>query len=304
MDPNSVSLRDETAAEATALSRLLAKCRSADLTDLFDAMHLPTPTLLWRPKFVDLHHPVLKGFQRALGASTQGRYPVEWLSGPDFEAIKESMIVLEPLEGGEDFVYRHYGARIRALAGRDMADRRVSDLAAEYPQLAIFFLAVYRAVVERAEPVKSDHAAPKAPLTRQWRRLIVPLIDATGRVSRIAVSCAADNELRAGLEILPDGVIVADATGRVAFANRPARRLLDIGGTVLADMSFADLTGAEFDLPARPEDVILERNRMVRRVRKVQGTTIVPLEFTIGANYFRGDPFYVIFVREVMPARD
>mgnify|MGYP006274875193 CR=1 FL=1 len=283
--------------EAEGYADVFAQGRVDGTRDLFADADLPAPSIVWRPHFADLHHPVLKGFHRGLGAANGTLPTAEWVDGEDFAALDEWCVVLEPVEDGRDYRYLHYGRKLCENAGNDLTGGRVSDIAARAPQISVFLLAVYHSVLRRREPVKTLHAAPQAAFSRQWRRFIVPLARPGTDRHVLIGAAAADNELRAGLEFLPDPVLVVDCAAQVQYANRAARREFEADTAFCPSQSFAEFTGLDIALPARPEDVIAAKRQTTIRARRVSRSVIRPFEVTVGASYFRDRAFFVILAR-------
>ena len=95
--------------------------------------------------------------------------------------------LLDVVEGGEDFRYRVFGSIIAAVAGYDMTGRTVSALKV-VPYMAEFALATCRAVVQRGQPLLTEHRPPASAVpTVAWHGLILPLAGDDGGVTRLLV---------------------------------------------------------------------------------------------------------------------
>jgi hypothetical protein len=102
--------------------------------------------------------------------------------------------LLDVIEKGRDFRYRVFGSAIAAVAGFDMTGRNASALKAGAEAVA-FALALFRAVVERREPLLTEHGPPSTVNSVAWHSLILPLGDGSGAVTRLlsgAVPVARD----------------------------------------------------------------------------------------------------------------
>ena len=107
--------------------------------------------------------------------------------------------------------------------------------------------------------------------------------EAQGRVDALAREARAERDrLQQGLDVLPEGVVVADATGRVAIANSVARELLGAGivGRSLADAErgvpggvpgtgapLRQLDGTPYPAGGLPVERTLARGEAVRGVQ-------------------------------------
>ena len=95
--------------------------------------------------------------------------------------------LLDVIEGGEDFRYRVFGSVIAAVAGYEMTGRTVSALKTAL-YVTEFTLAAYRAVVQRGEPLLTEHRPPPSAVpTVAWHGLVLPLADDNGAVARLLI---------------------------------------------------------------------------------------------------------------------
>lgn len=263
---------------------------------LFEASGVEAPTIVWRPAAASIHNAVLSRFHRCAQAHADGRGRVReaLLASEEFAALREHAMVLEPVAGGRDFRYVHYGEAIASAYERDLTGACTSDIAGT---VGVFFIALYQAVLQRDEPVMSIHEPPRQVFVRKWHRLIVPLHDASGDVRRIAAVNVADNDLRAGLDALPDPVMLVDATSEVVFANRAACRMFGPGGTRRPRGRLEDVLGTDVDLAASPESLVRQGVLHERRTALVRDAILTPVRVTVGATFYRQTPFYVITVQ-------
>ena len=88
-----------------------------------------------------------------------------------------NLMILEPVDGGEDFSYRLYGTAIAEAAGFDMTGRRVSAFASK---TGAFFLSVYRNCLASDAPCLTQNLAEHAKRFVVWERLVLPFATATG----------------------------------------------------------------------------------------------------------------------------
>ena len=68
-------------------------------------------------------------------------------------------MILDPVEGGQDFRYRLYGSEIARYCGFDMTTRLVSSFSSK---TGTFFLESYKTCLSAAEPVLTQNVAEHA----------------------------------------------------------------------------------------------------------------------------------------------
>ena len=286
---------DATPADRAALSAALAQGRADTASALFAAHGAPAPLIVWRPTLADAQHPILRSFLRGCGDSG-APLPVSFLDSEEFAALADWSMVVAPVgTSGDDFIYHHYGSKIAEVYQADLTGQRTSSIGGH---VALFFTALYNAVAERRQPVLSVHEPPRQVFVRAWRRVIQPLTDDAGTVICHAVANVPDNDLRAGLEVLPHAVMVVTAGGEVCYANRAACLLFGQPRSPLSRMGIGAFTGLDIALPESPDRVILDVAPREEREILLRGGQIVPVHLTIGATFYRDLPLYVIAARE------
>jgi len=97
------------------------------------------------------------------------------------------ILLLDVLEDGLDYRYRLYGSEIARVSGFDMTGKRTSEMVTG-PLASTFYIATYRAMLKRREPLFTWHEMPMQITINNWDRIVLPLTDTDGRVSRI-ITC-------------------------------------------------------------------------------------------------------------------
>lgn len=278
------------------LSFELSAGRTDTIGLLFGAEGARAPIVVWDPGPADLEHPLLRNFLHAAHAArdADGRVPLAWIDSPEFAMFSDWTMVLTPVTGLSDFHYDHYGPEIARAYGKDATGGRTSDFSGH---IASFFLALYQAVIRRGQIASSEHEPPLQVFVRTWRRVIVPVFAPDGTVAKIAAINIPDNELRAGLDALPDAILVVDPTGRVCFANKPAFEFFEHSGTLAPGKTLSEFTGLDVQLPETPDDAIRGGPGHAVRHLVVRNSVIVPVQVTIGATLYRDTTFYIVSVR-------
>jgi hypothetical protein len=151
---------------------------------LFRANQLATPHICWRPDLAALCVDELRYLGQTWSALRQGDDPpcADSIDLSEVEAACDYAMALDVLMKGEDFHYQLYGQRIASVTGFDMTGKLLSSVPTK-SALAAFFLASYRAVVLSKSPLLTIHEPPAYAI--QWTRLILPLVDADGAVTRL-----------------------------------------------------------------------------------------------------------------------
>ncbi len=264
------------------------------LAELFASAYGRPPHVVWSPSARELRSEAFDAFlayclslPSHAGLPLASAFVAEETPGPGW-------LMLVEIEGfGRDFVYRAYGQNIADCYGRDMQGRRATEFGGH---ISRFFIALYRAAMQRRQVVLSEHEPPLSVFVRLWRRLIVPLVDRRGFVTHFAVMNLPENHLRAGLEVIPFPCIVADADRVVRFANDAARRL--VGATDRRDhgVALASFLKVELDLPESPAELLApspsQRRLRARLPFPEPGAT--EAEITVGATLYREAPLFVI----------
>ena len=271
----------------------LTKNDLSSVRSFFAAHGTPDPRVVWSPQVATLGSPVLRSFSEVCDVlgTPEGLIPSASFGLDAFDGLERWMMVLE--RDGEHFRYAHYGAEIRDHYGHDMTGKTTADFGG---YISIFFDALYHAAMRRAERVMSEHEPPRRIFVRSWRRLIVPLIDADGAVTGFVGANIPDNELRAGLEMITDPVIVTDREAKVLYANAAAHQFFHAAPGPLPELT--TMTGLNLS-GLKPPEVLLARREVVERLELTQDNTglMETVALSISAAEHRGHAYYVLHVR-------
>jgi hypothetical protein len=143
------------------------------------------PEVTWNPLPQDLCHPQLRFLLEHWRDLADGR-PMPLARQVDPLAMRPALgfvSLLDIVGDGEDFRYRVFGTIPTAVTGFDMTRRLLSQHRAS-PYMVQYFIAVYRAMMQRREPVHTRHGAPATVMTSAWHRLALPLCDDSGAITR------------------------------------------------------------------------------------------------------------------------
>ncbi len=157
-----------------------------ELNMLMQKLGSPKPILTWNPYPENLPGEQLKDFftwwnkarGKGFAASPDAVDPLE------LRSILGYLAVLDVIDDGEDFRYRLYGSAIMNEPGKDLTGLLLSDI---WTPLRTFFAVTYRAVVQRKEPLYTQHVPHHSLKMQTWDRLILPLSD-HDKVERLIVA--------------------------------------------------------------------------------------------------------------------
>ncbi len=264
---------------------------------LFNAAGARAPEVIWSPDEAELRSPLLRQYAGICRRymTPDGKVPTTAIRLEDFGGLTEWMMMIDLVDDGQDFRYTFYGAAISEHYGQDMTGRLTSDFSGH---IGTFFAGLYKAVHRRGEIAYSEHEPPINVFVRVWQRLIVPLTDKSGKIARFLVLNVPDNELRTGLELMVDPVLVLTSEKRVIYANRAAKTLFKLSGTA-QNGDFEQTTGLALDVRLSPAEM-LSQHRIDDTVQlTVRDTIVERLVMTVSAAQHRGTAFYVVVMRMI-----
>ncbi|WP_193187042.1 PAS domain-containing protein [Nisaea sediminum] len=173
---------------AAEMKSALLEDRIADLSMVFLRNGAYPPDLAWDPAPGHFEDGRLGQLCDYWQTKANGAPAAFWkaIDPTELRFILGYVMLLDVLDGGADFRYRLYGSLIAERFGRDVTGKTVRDFGdAEY--IVNFFLATYQAVTEARRPLLSTHYPRPESQTASWSRLILPLVDETGAISRLLV---------------------------------------------------------------------------------------------------------------------
>lgn len=178
---------DDYRAAAIVAAAELASDGRGEIDRLFNAMQSDRPRLVWSPTEQDLPPGPLT-FLRDYWLQRKRGDDLPLSAGIDAVDLVPAigyLMLLEPIEDTSNFRYRVYGTRIVEYSRVEMTGRSVWDVPA--PWVATYFVATYRAVCDRRQPLYAQHRARVDRYFAEWDRLILPFVDAAGEVDRLLV---------------------------------------------------------------------------------------------------------------------
>jgi len=181
-----------TSVDPARVERWLGLLLKGDLEEIrrvFAADGARGPSIRWRPAVGDIGP---KAMQFALDYWQRA---VEALGGPKTRLVDPVqlapalgyLLLVDVVDDGRDFSYRLYGSVAGSVSGFDMTHKRLSEHPASR-YIREFSTALYRAVIERREPVWSHYGPAVAMSTAAWERIVLPLVDDNNRICRFLVA--------------------------------------------------------------------------------------------------------------------
>ncbi|MEM1385754.1 MAG: hypothetical protein AAF713_17590 [Pseudomonadota bacterium] len=279
------------------ISADLFKGRTRQVDRLFAAAGFRSPLLLWSPNQMQLGDRAFLPLSQ-LAERHGGVLRDRDFFASDLAASRDWLMVLRAIGLGSDFEYEHYGNGIIDHYGQDLTGQRTSRIGGHISQ---FFLALYRAAMYRKESFLSEHQPPGAVFVSRWRRYGVPILDDAGQVVRFAVINRPENQLRAGLAMVPLPCVVADDSQIVCYSNDAFLRMRPSVGAGRLGITLEKALGAPVTLPASPAELAYPVPSTVEQAMTITGPdgSATEIQATIGGAEHGGMPFYVIVLHRL-----
>ena len=183
---------DQTMSELEALTAAvttgLIEGNTAALCDLFVRLNSPEPRVVWDPPPETFgENPKLALLLQPWDDHRADRaVPLSTRIDPfDIKAALGNVMLLQPVNGGEDFLYRVYGSAIADASGLEMTGKVVRDVPS--PLVSVYLLATYRAALLVQRPLFACHTTHYSIQIGEWDRLILPFADEAGAIDRLLV---------------------------------------------------------------------------------------------------------------------
>lgn len=266
--------------------------------DLFYMHGSKAPHIGWTPAASDLVNPMIQDFARTCLSIAGSTAPIRERDFDinAFRAHAAWLMVLD-VEGPDLYRYSHYGEGIANVRGISMKGKLSADFKGH---IGLFFTAVYAAIQKNPQWLQTIHMPPKEVFARSWERLIVPVVSDDNVVTRIVVLNVPDNELRAGLEIIPDPVMILDADQIVRYANRAARRMFDRQEHQSQNMTLFEYAGIDLELDQSPAELVRKHAVHDKICLAMRNSLLQDFLVTISGAEIWDTAFYVLTLRADM----
>lgn len=294
---NSVRIIPRRSVVEQTLEDLLKGVEPERLSAGFTKQGYEPPFILWSPLFEDLPHPLLRRFAQICDhlADENGRVRRSMATPDAFYGLLDWLMLLDVEDAGQNFRYRHYGEGIAGFRGASLAGKTSTFFSGH---ISTLFTALYQAVTVRKERVLSAHQPPRSILVCEWKRLIVPLFDEAGEVVEgMAVVNVPDADIRVGLDVVPDPVLIADREVVVRYANIAAQRVFGQQFQFGSRIDLFGYAGISLDNMEPPENLARSQAIRDRVCLGVKDGLVQRFHLTISGLSLHDRSFYVITLR-------
>lgn len=283
------------------LARDLQNGETETMSGLFAEAGAPGPLVIWSPDVRLSEHRLITRFAEICDSLSekQGVLFADRLDLQRFGTMRDWLMQLSCDAAGE-FSYVQYGSGVARAYGRDMTGAKSTDFPGH---IGTYFTALYQAATLRQERVLSVHQPPDQVFVSTWRRLIVPIVESAEqrKVTGFLALNIPENELRAGLEIVPLPVMILDRSHVVRFANKTAREKFDQGGFGPWDRSIFEYCGLDLEIEESPEAILQSGFSRSRITRHFTHQSVGQFSALISAAHHHDTVFYVVLLN---PASD
>ena len=150
----------------------------------------PAPSFAWEPKPEDLGVDLLRTlltYWEGLPRGSGGLPRANTVDPMDMRKVLGYVLLVDCESEGTEFRYRLYGSRIAEISGFDATGELISESTTVHPTSRTMFQTVYRAVFVAGKPLYSQHEPAPRVMVMRWHRLVMPLEDSAGNISRFLV---------------------------------------------------------------------------------------------------------------------
>ena len=158
----------------------------------------PRPETLDQPAFAALREAATE--LRDIGIEDA----LDWIKRKAKPRLRDWLVAVEIVEGGRDFLYRHYGAAVSASVGRDNTGTLLS-LMTRHSASARVYQPGYDAIAKRRLPLYTESVNTSGLVVTTWRRLIVPTFAGRRKVDGFLVANVPVGGLPEWPLVLPRG---------------------------------------------------------------------------------------------------
>lgn len=272
---------------------------------VFDSHDVAPPVILFDPKDSALGQESLRLFarisdrraQRPGGAIRRRDFRLEeYGSMADFMAVVERRAPQDaPGRPGGAWVFAYSGPEIDFAQTEPLAGQAITCLS---PSSATLMSEVWtHASADAGARVLTIHASPRDMLQSDWTVFSVPLLsdgEAAARVDGFAIYARASNRFSAGLDVVPDPIVILNEAREICMVNEAARHVFGNPGLSGAHApSFHDYTQSDLELSS----FRCSARRLRRQCRCLLNGAIATMDVSIGMMRHRGKEYMVVSFR-------
>lgn len=266
------------------------------VADIFHSFGTPAPKIGWSPDRQMLGSRFLSRFAGICDRVQPDQGPLR-MNGSGvhtFGQVKDWMIRTLPRDDGEGYRVSHFGNGLTRMLGRDRSGIALDDLPG---YMGTYVPALLSAVTTRERRCLSEHQPSDQPFVQTWRQLVVPVKTVNGLPNGHVIMSCPDNELRAGLEVIPMPVIIADEDMIVRYANKTACQTFDDGNYGPWARDLFDYAGLDLEIVDSPKEILKTGIAQRRSCRFLKHQQIGHYNAQISATRHYGSVFYVIMLQ-------
>ena len=252
------------------------------------------PTILWRPTPCDLRHPEIQAFASLCDRirTPSGTVPLSAFHQLDLGDLRRCLAIFEPVDGSHHFLCTFEGEELPATRGRTRVGLTTEVLAPHVSALISTLLGAASAV---GHPVLTIFEPVQAVFARSRTILMQPLTGPDGSIAQIACLTVPDNDLRPGLDAIPDPVLVLRADKQVVYANCHAQALFGHRKFQMHAVSMEEYCG--FDLQIEEREDARRTKIWETRIATLCDTLVVHFQVSVQQISFRQAPYFVVVAR-------
>jgi hypothetical protein len=207
--------------------------------------------------------------------------------------MAEWLILVEIETSPKAYRFTHAGRAVLENFGRALITRTTEDAA---PHIAHFLTATFQLAAENRARFLSCHTPIPKVFVHEWRRMCIPIREDDGTITGFLVLGVAEHEYRAGLEIIPDPILILDEHQTVHYANRCAREMFDAGRSGPWDRSLANYAGITLSIEKTPREMLTAKTITEVHCTQLSGTLIIDFHATISAIEHHNYAFFVVIM--------
>lgn len=264
----------------------------------FDAAGSPPPIVSWESETHRAKYKTFQQFEDICNTLSGGEaaIPEDALDLSRFGSMQDWLVLSKPVKDGDKFQYAYFGKGLTQVLGQDLS-KKCTD---EYPDhVDRFISAINRDVMTRKRRVTTAHHTAGQLFVSLWWRSIVPVCNQHGETVGLLAHNYPENELRAGLEIIPVPVLILDDDHRVCYSNKAARQKFDQGRYGPWDRALFDYAGLDLHIRDNPEDILASGLTQTTSCRHIMYQRLGKYQATVSATLYRERAFFVVLLQQL-----
>ena len=272
----------------------------------FDAQNVPPPVILFDPQDSAMGSGHLQLFARISDRKATrpgGAIPRSAFRLEDYGSMADFMAVVErkdaPVAERQGWTFAYSGAEIDFAQTEILSGQPVSCLSSSS---ATLMSEVWNhAARDHGARALTVHSSPREMLQSDWTVLSIPLLAEVGsslRVDGFVLYARASNLFSAGLDAVPDPVVIVDADRTVCMVNEAARHVFGAAeGSGTQAPTLVEYTHSDLELSNFNSSGHLTGRRLRKHCRCLLNGVITPMDASIAMMRHRGKDYMVVSLR-------